>query len=144
MKPGKSTPIVNNTPAIRKLEPSQSLLEIIEKELISINDIYNNLSTKYDDKACDKLEKRFVQTRKMFKGTLMDLSNVHQSYIIRSEKRKEAVGNILKSSTGVAKIFHNAQESKHFDRPVCTDAIENLIFDLKNLKHIIVEQGKQI
>jgi hypothetical protein len=142
MKPGKSTPLANSTIGIGKFDPSQSLLKIIEKELSSINDIYDNLSTKYDDLACDKLEKRFVQTRKMFKGTLMDLSNGHQPYINRSERRKEAVGNILKSSTGVAKIFHEARESKHFDRPVCTDAIENLIFDLKNLKHIIEVQGK--
>ena len=137
-----------NTSTNRRIEsssgtdPSRSLLDILNREITSTSDIHKNLSGEYDETVYEKLERKFIDSRNNFKGKLKDISDEHYSYVNRSEQRKEAIGKILKSSTDVAERFQEAREAKRLDRPKCTDSLEDHIYDLKNLKHLIEEQGK--
>lgn len=123
-------------------DPSRSLLNILNREITSTSDIHKNLSGEYDETVYEKLERKFIDSRNNFKGKLKDISDKHYSYVNRSEQRKEAIGKILKSSTEVAERFQEAREAKRLDRPKCTDSLEDHIYDLKNLKHLIEEQDK--
>lgn len=134
--------LTNNDPRAGGTSSSQALLDTVNKEIAAVNDIYENLSTNYDESAFEKFEKRFIEIRKLFKGKLMDISDIHYSFLNRSEKRKEIVNKILKMATVVAEIFQESRENKRLNRPKCTGALEDLSIELKNLKTLIEQQEK--
>jgi hypothetical protein len=114
-----------------------SLLKIVNEELVRVEDTYNNLLTDYEDDVYEKFEKKFIEIRNKFKGKLKDITDEHYSYITRSENRKNAVEKILNSSTAVAERFQEARENQRLNRPSVTNSLEDLKYDLKNLKHLL-------
>ncbi len=139
MELGKNTSPNNETPDAFRAR--QSLLGILAQELKKLDDIYKNLLPQYDKIVYENFEKRFIQTRNTFKGMLVNISDLHYAYVNRSEKRKEYINQIIKYSTEVAERFQESRENDRFDRPKCTDSLENLIYAFKNLKHLIETTG---
>lgn len=122
--------------------PSPALLAFLEKAINSTEDFYSNLDTEYERTIYRQFEQRFINLRNKFKGMLLDISNPDHEFINRTEMRKKSVEQILNCATAVAKQFQRARQTNRLDRPSCTDALENLIIAIRNLKHLIEEQGK--
>lgn len=138
----KDTPKGISEAGAGKPEPASALLQLIETELAGVEDIYKNLSSEYDDAVYETFEKRFIGIRNTFKAKLRDMSDEHYEFIRRSPKKTAALEKILQSATTVAERFQEAREKKRLDRPNTTSPLEDLIYDLKNLKHVIEEQAK--
>lgn len=107
-----------------------------------MEDFYKNLSIDYHETTYKEFEDRFINLRNIFKGKLQDISNPDHEFINHTDMRKDSIEKIISCATKVAVKFQEARENKRLDRPGCTDAIENLIYAIKNLKHLIGEQGK--
>jgi len=122
--------------------PSRSLLLFLEEEIKKENDFYKNLSTEYDETIYKDFEDRFIGVRNEFKGKLQDISNMDYEFINHTDLRKKAVEQIISCASKAAGKFQEARENKRLDRSSCTDALEDLIYAIKNLKHLIEEQGK--
>lgn len=122
--------------------PSPSLLVFLVEEITKTDDFYKNLESKYDKSIYEQFEKRFIDLRNKFKGKLQDISNPDYEFINQSEMRRKSVEQILTCATTVVAKFQEAGENNRLDRSSCTDALENLLYAIKNLKHIIEEQGK--
>src|SRR5258706_5874666 len=121
---------------------SQSLLLFLEAEIKWTDDFYKNLSTKYDDSIYKGFEDRFINLRNKFKGKLQDISDPDHEFINHTAMRRKSVEQILTCATAGAGKFKEARENNRLDRSSCTDALENLLYAIKNLKHLIEEQGK--
>ena len=122
--------------------PSPSLLLFLNEEIKKAEDFYKNLFTDYHETIYIEFENRFISLRNIFKGKLQDISNPDHKFINHTDMRKNSVEQIISCSTKVAGKFQEARENKRLDRSSCTDALENLIYAIKNLKHLIEEQGK--
>ena len=127
---------------IGKHSPSPSLLAFLEEEIGKTDDFYKNLEASYDKTIYEQFEKRFIDLRNKFKARLQDISDPDQEFITQSEMRRNSIEQILTCATSVAGKFQQAREDDRLDRSSCTDALENLIYAIKNLKYLIEEQGK--
>ena len=125
-----------------KFRPSLFLLALIDEETTKTRDLYNNLEAKYDKTVYEQFEKRFFDLRNKFKAKLQDMSDPDYEFINQSEMLRNALEQILNCATTVAAKFQEARENDKLDRSSCTDALETLIFKIKNLKTIMAEQGK--
>ena len=121
--------------------PSPSLYAFLVEEIARTDDFYRNLEAKYDKSIYEQFEKRFIDLRNTFKGKLLDISNPYYEFINQSEMRRTSVEQILACATIVVSKFQEAGENDRLDRSSCTDALENLLYAIKNLKHLIEEQG---
>jgi len=122
--------------------PSQSLLSFLDDEINKTDDFYKNLSIEYHETIYKEFEDRFISLRNKFKGKLQDISDPDNEFINHTDMRKNSVEQIILCATNVAGKFQEARENNRLDRSSCTDALENLIYAIKNLKHLIEEQGK--
>ena len=134
--------ISNNTNSeAGKLRPSLPLFSFLNEEISKTNDFYQSLEAKYDKSVYEQFEKRFIDLRNKFKAKLQDISDPDQEFINKSEMRRISIEQILTCATIVAGKFQEARENDRLDRSSCTDGLENLLYALKNLKHLIDERG---
>ena len=124
-----------------KLRPSLSLIAYLDDEISKTNDFYKSLESKYDKSVYEQFEKRFFDLRNKFKAKLQDISDPDQEFISKSEMLRNSTEKILTCATDVAGKFQEARERDRLDRSSCTDALENLLYALKNLRHRIGEKG---
>jgi hypothetical protein len=124
-----------------KLRPSLSLFAFLDEEISKTNDFYKSLEPKYDKSVYEQFEKRFIDLRNKFKAKLQDISDPDQEFINKSEMRRKSTEQILACATAIVGKFQEARENDRLDRSSCTDALENLLYALKNLKHLIGEKG---
>ena len=134
--------ISNNTNSeAGKLRPSLSLIVYLDDEINKTHDFYKSLEAKYDKSVYEQFEKRFIDLRNKFKAKLQDISDSDQEFISKSEMRRKSTEQILICATAVAGKFQEAREHDRLDRSSCTDALENLLYALKNLRYLIDEKG---
>lgn len=122
--------------------PSQSFVLFLEGEIDKTDEFYKNLGAEYDITIYEEFEIRFIELRNKFKGKLQNFSDPDYEFINHTEMRRNSIEQILSSATAVAGKFQEARENNRLDRASCTDALENLIYAIKNLAHLIQEQGK--
>ena len=118
------------------------LLAFLDGEVSRTEEFYRNLESIYDRSVYEQFENRFIDLRNRFKGKLMDISDPDCEFINQSEMRQNSVEQVLSCASSVVAQFQVARENNRLDRSTCTDALENLLYAIKNLKHLIEEQGK--
>jgi len=121
---------------------SQSLPKTLVEEIKRVEDFQQNLLPEYDVSTYEQFEKWFIRLRNSFKGKLQDISDSDYEFLNRSEMRKKSVEHILTCASSVARKFQEAQENNRLDRVGCIDALENLIYAMKNLLFLIDNQHK--
>lgn len=108
-----------------------------------MDDFRKNLGTEYDQSTYEKFEQKFTDIRNNLKGKLRDIADPDQEYLNRSEMRRSFAEDAIQKATRVAENFQEARENNKLNRPKTTDAIEDLSYTLKNLKHIVERPSKK-
>jgi hypothetical protein len=123
--------------------PSDTFSLFLEREINNTEDLRKNLGTEYDKSSLDKIERNLAERRNELKGRLKDITNPDHEFINRSDLRKKFTEEAIQKYTRVAENIQEARESEKLNRPKTTDAIEDLGYALKNLKHLIFPQSKK-
>lgn len=126
----------NKDHEIGSYRPSAEFLAFLANEISHTEDIYKNLKADKPAAAYEQLESNFIELRKRFKHKLQVISDKDYAFLTHSDLRKQATAHILECATAVAQRFQEARENNRLDRPKATDALENLINAIKNLKEL--------
>lgn len=125
------------------ISPSPEFLPFLERELKQTEDIHAQLKSDYAASVYERFERDFIQMRKRFKDKLQLHSDADSVFLTHSEMRKQATEHILNCATIVAERFQEARENNRLDRPKTTDALENLINAIKNLRTLSEKAVKE-
>jgi hypothetical protein len=122
---------------------SKSLLEFLEQAIKKTDDFHKHLGTEYDNTSYENFERRFIDLRKGLKEKLRDITDPAQEFLSHTKLRKDFTEEAIHHATRAAESFQEARENSRLNRARSTDAIEDVLLALKNLKNLIERQSKK-
>lgn len=117
-------------------KPSQAFLDFLQTEIDDAEDFHKNLKTSYAASVYKEFEDKFIALRRRFKDKLQLYSDADRLFLNHAELRKQEAQKIIECATRVAERFQQARENNRLDYARSTDALEDLINAIKNLKEL--------